>query len=120
MTFLPVARAHVVVFAAGFLMACAGMGTDERPWDNDTGLAEAGRQVAVEQCSSCHAIDSDTMSPRPGAPPMSILLEGYDPDMLANDLIEGIRVGHDEMPRFDFNIMATDALIAYLKSIERD
>jgi mono/diheme cytochrome c family protein len=90
-----------------------------RAWDDDTGLAEAGRQVAVEQCSSCHAIDRDTMSPHSKAPPMSSLLNRYDPDMLANDLIEGIRVGHDDMPRFDFNIMATDALIAYLKSIER-
>jgi mono/diheme cytochrome c family protein len=96
--------------------ACAGA---EHAWDSDVGLVESGRQVAVEQCSSCHAIDRDTMSPLPQAPPMSTLLGRYDPDMLANDLIEGIRVGHDEMPRFDFNILATDALIAYLKSIER-
>lgn len=99
--------------------SCAGV-EPRSQWDSDAGLTEAGRQVAVDQCSSCHAIDHGAMSPLPQAPPMSTLLGRYDPDMLANDLIEGIRVGHDEMPRFDFNIMATDALIAYLKSIERD
>jgi mono/diheme cytochrome c family protein len=99
--------------------ACAGAPA-EHAWEDEKGLADAGRLVAVQQCSSCHALDRDTMSPHPQAPPMSTLLGRYDPEMLANDLIEGIRVGHDDMPRFDFNIMATDALIAYLKSIEAE
>jgi mono/diheme cytochrome c family protein len=107
-----------VVLAAGVLSSCA-TAEDKHAWDGDEGQVEAGRLVAVEQCSSCHAVDRDMMSPRPGAPPMSTLLSRYDPEMLANDLIEGIRVGHDDMPHFDFNIIATDALIAYLKSIER-
>jgi len=51
---------------------------------------------------------------------MRTLLARYEPDMLANDFIEGVRVGHDEMPFFDFDIAAADALIAYLKSIDRN
>jgi hypothetical protein len=30
-----------------------------------------------------------------------------------------MRIGHDEMPLFDFNVRAADALIAYIKSITR-
>jgi mono/diheme cytochrome c family protein len=110
--------AAAAVLAACVFSSCATAPADQA-WDDDDGQVETGRMVAVEQCSSCHAIDQDLMSPRPGAPPMSTLLARYDPEMLANDLIEGIRVGHDDMPHFDFNIIATDALIAYLKSIER-
>ena len=40
-----------------------------------------------------------------------------DPDALAYRFIDAMRVGHDEMPRFDFDIRAADALIAYLESI---
>lgn len=82
-------------------------------------LADDGRRVALAQCSSCHAIDEYQLSPRREAPPMSSLLARYDPEMLSDDLIAGIRVGHDSMPHFDFDIRETDALIAYLKSISQ-
>jgi mono/diheme cytochrome c family protein len=85
----------------------------------DPALAADGRQIAVRECSSCHAIDDQRVSPRAEAPPMMSLLSRYDPEMLTDDLIEGIRVGHDDMPHFDFDIRAADALVAYLKSIER-
>ena len=103
------------------LAACAG-GPDKSRTAMEAdhaGLVAAGRDVAVRECSSCHAIDQEMISPRAGAPPMRTLPSRYDPDMLANDLIEGVRVGHDDMPFFDFNIAAADALIAYLKSIDR-
>lgn len=80
---------------------------------------EIGRDVVRGSCASCHAIDQDMISPREGAPPMRTLLERYDSEMLAEDLIEGVRVGHDDMPFFDFDVRSADALIAYLKSIDR-
>lgn len=82
-------------------------------------LIAEGRAVAVAHCSSCHALDGVAESPNPAAPRMAELLGRYAPDMLANDLIEGVRVGHDEMPEFDFPVTAADALIAYLKSISK-
>jgi mono/diheme cytochrome c family protein len=85
----------------------------------DVDMVTTGRNIAVQQCSTCHGIDAEMTSPRREAPPLLSVLRRYDPDMLANDLIEGVRVGHDDMPRFDFDIKAADALIAYLKSIER-
>jgi mono/diheme cytochrome c family protein len=81
-------------------------------------FAAAGRQLAVEQCSSCHAIDDASHSPNRDAPPMKTLLSRYNPDSLANDLIEGVRVSHGDMPVFDFNVIAADSLIAYLETID--
>lgn len=80
-------------------------------------FANAGRQIVERQCASCHAIGAQTRSPNPEAPPMNTLLARYNPDRLADDLIAGIRVGHDDMPLFDFNVIAADSLIAYLESI---
>lgn len=48
---------------------------------------------------------------------MAQMLERYNADMLANDLIDGIRVGHDEMPEFALQVSEADALVAYLKSL---
>ena len=80
-------------------------------------FANAGRQIVEQECAPCHAIGAQTRSPNPDAPPMNALLARYHPDRLADDLIAGIRVGHDDMPLFDFNVIAADSLIAYLESI---
>jgi mono/diheme cytochrome c family protein len=77
-----------------------------------------GRQIAMTNCSVCHAIDDERTSPNPEAPPLLSILLRYDSERLAEDFVEGTRVGHDEMPHFDFTVREADALIAYLKSIE--
>ena len=79
-----------------------------------------GREIAVQNCGGCHALDRDLSSPREDAPPMSTLLSRYDVDALAEDLIEGIKLGHEDMPQFDFSVIGTDSLIAYLKSIRTE
>jgi mono/diheme cytochrome c family protein len=79
-----------------------------------------GRQIAVQNCAGCHALDNDTQSPRADAPPMQDLLARYDSEALADDLIEGIKLGHEDMPQFDFTVIAADALVAYLRSIRPD
>jgi mono/diheme cytochrome c family protein len=85
--------------------------------DPASSLVRDGRFVASQRCASCHALDHDTTSPHRDAPPMKDLLWRYDPEMLTVDLIEGIRMGHDDMPRLDLSVLETDALVAYLKSI---
>lgn len=77
-----------------------------------------GRQIAVAQCSSCHALDDAANSPNPEAPPLRNALWRFERDGLANYFIEALQVGHGDMPLFDFTPIATDALIAYLKSIK--
>jgi mono/diheme cytochrome c family protein len=78
---------------------------------------EEGRDIAVSKCGGCHAVDDADQSPRPDAPPMKSLLAGYNPEALADDLIDGVKLGHQDMPEFDFTVIATDALVTYLMSI---
>jgi len=83
----------------------------------DSELVAAGRRIAERECSSCHAIDRASRSPKPGVPPLRDVLALNDADNLAYRFIDGMRVGHDKMPRFDFDIRAADALVAYLGTI---
>ena len=80
-------------------------------------LVADGRAIAERECAGCHALDQSAASPRPGAPPMREMLGRYNADALANDLIAGIRVGHQDMPEFDFDVRTADALLAYLRSL---
>lgn len=77
----------------------------------------AGRDVAEKQCASCHAIDRTSASPNRNAPPLRDVLAVNDPDRLAYRFIDAMRVGHDEMPLFDFDVRSADALIAFIQSI---
>ena len=102
------------------LLACAcagGAGGAGGSEPLDPVMVSAGRDVALLRCSRCHALDKASHSPDPSAPPMSGLLDRYDAEMLASDLIDGIRVGHDQMPEFDLQVIEADALVAYLKSL---
>jgi mono/diheme cytochrome c family protein len=99
---------------------CAGPGNVPAPEAHvDPQLVSTGREVAVIRCSRCHGLDGLAQSPNPSAPPMAELLRRYDAEMLASDLIDGIRVGHDEMPEFDLQVIEADSLVAYLKSLQR-
>jgi cytochrome c len=89
------------------------------PADQEATLIAEGRSVAEAQCARCHALDGQATSPNPAAPAMNDLLGRYSAEMLASDLIEGIRIGHDEMPEFDFAVTEADALVAYLTSIRQ-
>ena len=76
-----------------------------------------GREIAERECASCHAIDRKSASPKEGVPPLRDVLELYEADNLAYRFIEGMRVGHDDMPLFDFDVRAADTLIAYISTI---
>lgn len=102
--------------AALVMAGCAAPqgGVDEAPAD----LIADGKVIALTQCASCHAPGSQGRSNRPDAPPLRVILSGYASDALAEDLINGIKMGHPDMPQFDFSPRETQSLVAYLKSIQ--
>jgi mono/diheme cytochrome c family protein len=100
------------VVAAFLLAACMN-----QPDRNPASLANDGREIAEAQCAQCHAVDSYGESPHAQAPAFRAILARYDANVLEEELIAGIRVAHP-MPEFQFNPQGTDALIAYLRSIQ--
>jgi mono/diheme cytochrome c family protein len=81
-------------------------------------FVEDGREIAEENCASCHAVGTSGESPNPDAPWFRLLLSRYDADMLETELAEGMRVAHAPMPQFRFKPAEAGALIAYLRSVQ--
>lgn len=84
----------------------------------EKGLADKGEVIVRENCSRCHAVGPEGVSPNPEAPPFRTLSKNYPIEDLAESLAEGIVSGHPEMPIFVFDPHQIDAIIAYLESIQ--
>jgi cytochrome c len=79
-----------------------------------------GLEIAQTQCASCHIVTADgAQSPRPDAPPFNTIMSRYKADVLAEELVSAIHLGHEDMPTFQFNPQGVDSLIAYLQSIQK-
>lgn len=81
-------------------------------------LIEFGREIAEVNCASCHAISTDDASLHPEAPPLRELSARYPLDALEEAFVEGIYVGHPDMPEFEATAEQVDALLAYLDTIQ--
>lgn len=109
-------RAWLVLPSLLFRTACVSAAEPNAA--EEAVLAQDGREIAEAQCASCHAIGGAGQSPALAAPRFEHLLSNYHADVLEQELIEGVRVAHP-MPEFQFNPKGVDALIAYLRSIQR-
>lgn len=79
-----------------------------------------GETIAETVCSQCHSIRAEGDSPHPDAPPFRTLHERFDIEVLAEPLVEGIMVGHPDMPEFQFDPQSADSLIVFIKSLQPD
>ncbi len=106
----------ILVAAAALLSACAH---EETP-DTDAAAAQraTGLEIAQARCATCHAVGETGASPVAGAPLFRELHTRYRFDVLEEELREGVHVGDTRMPQFAFTIAETDALIAYLRTLQ--
>lgn len=81
--------------------------------------ARRGETIARTNCAGCHAIGRVGASPLAEAPPFRDLHRRYPVTDLAEALAEGITTGHPAMPEFRLDPDEAQALIAYLRSLER-
>lgn len=88
--------------------------------EEQANLISEGRAIVEENCTTCHAIGAEGDSPRQDAPPLRTVFAEFDPEAIGDDFREGIHVGAVDMPDFDFGPLGTEALIAYLQSIQTE
>lgn len=81
-------------------------------------IRERGAQVATQACAACHAIGKTGTSANPKAPVFRTILAKQPAGAIAEDLREGLSIGHKTMPRIQLPPDDVDALIAYLLSIQ--
>lgn len=113
-------RFGILAASLGALTACAGLApaTGDARSDQAASIVDDGRAIAEAQCASCHAVGAFGDSPRADAPPLRMILSRYDAAVLEEELDNGIKLGHPDMPRFQLNPQGVSALVAYLKSIQ--
>lgn len=83
-----------------------------------TGSLERGQELAVRECSACHAIRDEGVSPNPAAPPLRDLGTRYPIDALKESFVKGLAVGHPGMPSFMLDQDDVTDLLAYLRSLD--
>lgn len=76
-----------------------------------------GRRLAEKRCARCHAIGETGLSPHGAAPPFRAIAAKGHVDDLQEALAEGIMVGHQDMPEFEFQPQEIVDFLAYLKRL---
>ena len=82
-------------------------------------LQQRGHVLAQRMCSGCHAIGTSGESPHIGAPRFRGLGDRLDLAAFARVLRRGLESSHQDMPRFRFTRDDADAMVAYLRSIQK-
>lgn len=84
-----------------------------------TKLQQRGQALAQRMCSSCHAIGASGDSPHIGAPRFREIGDRLDLSTFARVLRAGLESAHQDMPRFRFTREDADAMVAYLRAIQK-
>lgn len=114
----PLARIALLAGALACLPACSREGA-EAPAPAATQVSTLpGQQIATDLCAGCHAVGLEGESPHADAPPFRTLSERYPVRHLEEALAEGMMVGHEDMPVFQFEADQVEQLIVYLESIQ--
>lgn len=78
---------------------------------------ERGGAIVAENCARCHARAPGEVSKHASAPSFATLFNAYPPEYLQEAFAEGVFVGHDDMPAFEFTPEQINDLVVYLKTL---
>jgi mono/diheme cytochrome c family protein len=78
----------------------------------------AGRALATDRCARCHAVGRTGDSPNPRSPRFRDLGARFPFDGLREALMQGMIVGHPEMPIQHLTQAESGDLIAYMRALQ--
>jgi mono/diheme cytochrome c family protein len=105
-------RLLVAALAAGLAATAAAAAPKPDP------ALERGRHLAERDCAMCHAIDTASHSPNPGAPTFRTIRLRYNPIALERRLAPIPMYGHSSMPPRTLSAADVPDLVAYIQSLE--
>jgi tetratricopeptide (TPR) repeat protein len=76
-----------------------------------------GKVLAETNCSGCHAIGTESVSPNKSAPAFRDLQRRYRMLSLRKPITRGIAAPHDQMPQFALSNDDVDMIVAYINSL---
>ena len=112
---MTVRRPTITAAMAVLLLAAASPAAAQ---DDDLDDAvQRGRELAVLLCQRCHDIAGPGPSPNRLAPPFPTLIERLTMEGVADEIQEGLALGHEPMPPWTFSPQQVEDLLSYLYSI---
>jgi mono/diheme cytochrome c family protein len=111
--------AHVMLKPAALTLAGLALLSLSLPARAEEVSITAGRELATARCSRCHAVGRTGDSPNPRSPRFRDLGADFPFAGLQEALMQGMIVGHPEMPIQHLSQGESSDLIAYLQTLQR-
>ncbi len=78
-----------------------------------------GLELSQLLCMKCHAISGPGPGREEKSPPFASLIDKLTVEGVADQLLEGLPLGHDPMPRWEFSEQQAEDLMLYIEYIGR-
>lgn len=85
--------------------------------DEYTNSVVRGKELAQLLCQRCHAIAGPGPGKEEKSPPFSTLIAKLTLEGVADQLLEGLPLGHDPMPKWQFSEQQAEDLLFYIDSV---
>lgn len=79
-----------------------------------------GKELAQLLCQRCHAIAGPGPGKEEKSPPFSTLITKLTLEGVADQLLEGLPLGHDPMPKWRFSEQQAEDLLFYIYSVSTE
>lgn len=87
--------------------------------DENAASIKRGLELAQLLCMKCHAITGPGPGPEEKSPPFATLVEKLTIEGVADQLLEGLPLGHEPMPKWEFSEQQAEDLMLYIEYIGR-
>ncbi len=88
--------------------------------DDEAASVQRGKELAQLLCARCHAIEGPGPGPEGKSPPFSTLVPKLTLEGVADQLLEGLPLGHDPMPKWEFSEQQAEDLLLYIESVRAE
>jgi mono/diheme cytochrome c family protein len=87
--------------------------------DENAESIKRGLELSQLLCMRCHAISGPGPGPNEKSPPFNTLVEKLSIEGVADQLLEGLPLGHEPMPKWEFSEQQAEDLLLYIEYIGR-
>ena len=101
-----------------FLLVAMLLAAATPAWPQGDPWLAYGKSLVEANCAGCHAVGATGESRHAEAPAFRTLMERYPIDALEESFVEGITVGHPDMPEFIASPEQIAAIIDYIGSLD--
>jgi len=87
--------------------------------DENAESIKRGLELSQLLCMKCHAISGPGPGPEEKSPPFATLVDKLTIEGVADQLLEGLPLGHEPMPKWEFSEQQAEDLLLYIEYIGR-